>query len=401
MRGKGEGSVFKDKGSGLWTAIVELPPRDGTRRRKTVRRKTKRELLIELDAMKAQLRLRGDLPTSGQTVEQWLTYWLDQIAVKEVRPNTFYGYRASVKNHIIPAIGKVKLERITPAHIRRVHDSVIIDKELSSTTALLAHRTMSVAFNVAVREGRMGRNPTSLTNAPRKAVAPQEAFDVDEAVTVLRHIARDPVMGARWATALLSAARRGEVIGLELDRVTDVLDLSWQLQRIALSDTPGKPVVPADFEYRHLDGGLYLTRPKSNAGWRVIPLVEPLKSILLFHIENSAPNSFNLVFTINGRPIDPDRDSANWKKVLAEMGFEKDVVLHGLRHTTIDLLYFAGVPEDIIMEIVGQSTRGTLRSYKSRGKVHRQRLVAAMEEFSALLTTPVDSRSDTHEAIES
>jgi len=184
MRGQGEGSVFKDNGTGLWTGIVELPGRDGKRRRKTIRRKNKRDLLDALSAEKEALKQRGDLPTKGQTAEQWFAYWLRLVA-KEVRPNTYDGYMRSVNNHIVPEIGKVKLDKLTAAHVRRVHDS-ILEKKLSSTTALLAHRIMSASFKIAVREGRMHRNPAELTNAPRKAVVHREAFDVGEALKVSR-----------------------------------------------------------------------------------------------------------------------------------------------------------------------------------------------------------------------
>jgi Site-specific recombinase XerD len=399
VRGKGEGSVFKDRATGLWTAIIELPPRNGKRRRKVVRRKTKAALLDAMADVASELKKRGDLPTKGQTVEQWFTYWLREIAAKDVRPKTLDGYRASVA-HIVKAIGKVKLEKVTAAHVRRVHDHITETLGFSSTTALLAHRVMAVSFKAAMREGRIGRNPTELLNAPRKAVAPQEAFDVDEAMRVLEHVSHDPVMGARWATALLTGARRGEVIGIERDRVTDQLDLSWQLQRLTLTETTGVPNVPADFEYRHLLGGLYLTRPKSNAGWRVIPLVDPLRGILERHMASTPDNQWGLLFTSNGRPIDPDQDSARWKDVLTATGIEKNVVLHGLRHTAVDLLYLAGVPEDLIMEIAGHSSRSVSQSYKTRGKVNRARLDDAMERFSALFTRPDGGRLGKPGAIE-
>ena len=161
MRGKGEGLVFKDS-RGLWTGVIELPPLNGERRRgREIRRKNKKDLLEALAAAKSELQRLGDLPTSNQTVEQWFTYWLKQVA-KEIRPNTLDGYQRTVRNHIIPAIGKVKFDKLTATHVRRVHDG-IIDKGLSSTTALLAHRTMSVSFKMAMREGRIGRNPASFS----------------------------------------------------------------------------------------------------------------------------------------------------------------------------------------------------------------------------------------------
>ena len=384
MRGSGEGSIYRQK-DGLYAASVELPTRDGVRRRKVVRRKLKKDVITELARITAELKDRGDLPTAGQTVTQWFTYWLNEIAAKEVRPKTMEGYRASVNRHIIPAIGTLKLEKVTAAHIRRVHDS-IIDKGLSSTTALLAHRIMAVSFKIAYREGRIGRNPANLTNAPRKAVTALEALDLTDALALLEHVAQDELMGARWATALLTGARRGEVIGLEWDRITDVVDLSWQLLRLPITDIDGKPDVPADYEYRHLTGGLYLTRPKSSKGWRIIPLVDPLKSILERHKETTAENPYGLVFMQGERPIDPDQDSKHWRTLLAETGITKNVRLHDVRHTTVDLLDLAGVPDDIIMEIVGHSTRQMTQQYKSRG--NRERLTKAMQQLSALFSTP-------------
>jgi integrase len=402
MRGKGEGAVYRvpaDRTKPLqyWSGALELPPVDGVRRRKVVRRKNKNQLVTELDRLKKELKQRGDLPTSDQTAEQWFTYWVEQIAAKEVRPNTLRGYRSVVYTHIIPTIGKVKLEKITAAHVRRVHDRITVEKQLSSTYALLAHRTMAVSFKAAVREGRLSRNPAELTSAPRKSSAARQALDLTEAVNLLKHTRDDPAYGARWATALLTGARQSEVLGLEIDRVTDVIDLSWQLQRLKLTSTPGVPDVPPDFEYRHIAGGLYFTRPKSSAGWRVIPLVEPLKTILEQHIAAHPPNRWGLVFTREGRPADPSKDSLLWATLLEEMGITKTVTIHDIRHSTVDLLYLAGIPEDLISDIVGHSTRTMTRAYKTRQ--NRDRLVVAMEQFSELISSESDS-STTPAAVE-
>lgn len=393
MRGKGEGALFrvpKDTTKPLkyWQGVIELPPLNGERRRKVIRRKSKPELIKAMTAAKSDLERMGDLPTANQTVEQWFRYWLKQVQ-KEIRPNTFDGYKRTVENHIIPAIGKVKLDKLTATHMRRVHDGILA-KGLSSTTALLAHRTMSVSFKIAVREGRISRNPAKLVSAPKKATVQLEPLDLTEAIQFLAHVATDDEMGARWATSLLTAARRGEVLGLERDRVGDVLDLSWQLLRLPKTDIDGKPDVPADYEYRHLTGGLYLTRPKSSKSWRIIPLIDPLKSILEQHIERTPENRWGLVFTKNGRPISPDVDTKAWRIALASAGITKDARLHDARHTAVDLLYAAGVPEDLIQEIVGHSDRATTQGYKSLR--NRERLTGAMIQFSALFTPPETER---------
>ncbi|HEU5223478.1 MAG TPA: site-specific integrase [Candidatus Lumbricidophila sp.] len=384
-RGKGEGGIFQDA-RGMWTAVLELPPGpDGKRRQKRIRSRDKRTVVTKLQDMQRELRLRGDLPTADVTVEQWFLHWFEHVVLPNNRPKTAAGYHSVIRLHIIPTIGKLRLEKLNAEHIRAVA-TAMTDAGLSSTYALNAHRIMAAAFEAAIREGKLGRNPAKLTKAPRKAVVKIEALTLPESVEVLRHVLRDPVIGARWAMSLLTGARRGEVIGLEVDRVGDTLDLSWQMQRLATGargtrGEPGRPNVPHDFEYRHVEGGLYLTRPKSGAGWREIPLVDPMRSILEAHMERTPENRWGLVFTEDGYPLDPDQDSTAWRAVLASTGIEKNVRLHDLRHTAVDLLYLSGVPEDLIQEIVGHSTRAMSRAYKTR--VSNERLTAAMEQFSA------------------
>ena len=389
QRGKGEGSIFRDGTSGLWTGKVELPPGpDGKRRRKVVRRKDKQALVTEMRRLRAELDKAGDLPTSTQTLEQWMTYWLDRVAAKRVRPNVLASYRSVVRAHIIPTLGRTRLDKLTPAHIVRLREGML-DKGLSSTYALGAHRVLSKALEDALREGRIGRNPAKLTDAPRKARTDLATLTLDEAVDVVARAVPallatpyDPTP-VRFAAYVLTGLRRGEMLGLEVDRVGESIDLSWQMQRIKDIGS-----APADYEYRHLRGGLYLTRPKSRAGWRMIPVVEPLESLLLEHIARMTPNSYGLMFaTPEGEPIDPRREWDLWREYLAEVGVQKNVRLHDVRHTTVDLLYEAGVDEDIITEIIGHSTRAMTRAYKARGNDTRTR--GAMLQLSAhLAATP-------------
>ena len=165
MRGKGEGSVFRDS-RGLWTAKVELPSHDGIRRTKVVRSKNKADVLRKLADMKKELERAGDLPTASQTLESWLTYWLDKVAAKRVRPSTLYTYRKQLESQVIPVLGTVRLDKLTSAHIRRLHDHMT-SAGLSSTYALTTHRLLSKALTDAVREGRVSRNVATLVDAPK------------------------------------------------------------------------------------------------------------------------------------------------------------------------------------------------------------------------------------------
>ncbi|WP_311416526.1 tyrosine-type recombinase/integrase [Microbacterium sp. ISL-103] len=234
-----------------------------------------------------------------------------------------------------------------------------------------------------MREEVITRNPVRLVEQPRPARPHLDVPTTAEVKHLLDALTRRPD-GLRWMTYILTGARRGEVVGLEIDRVGTHIDISWQLQTLR-REKSGRPIAPPDFEYRHLYGGLFLTRPKSKAGWRVVPLIRPILGMMEQHLAAMDPNPWGLVFTRHGRPIDPNLESRLWKSVRRDLlGTDRHVRLHDLRHAAVDLLYDADVPEDLIMELVGHSTRAMSRSYKS--PAHRERLSRAMANVDAFLS---------------
>jgi integrase len=387
MRGKGEGSIYQDT-RGLWRASIELPSPDGRRRRKVVSAKTKRALLAKMAAAREALAEHGDLPTDTMPVGTWFTYWLETIAARELRPKSLGNYRSLTKNHIIPTIGKVPLEKLAPSHIRKVYD-VMLAKGLSTTSALAVYAVLSSGLTAAEREGRIRRNPTQLVKAPRRATTSLETLSIDDAVRLVDQFGRSPD-AYLWATFLLTGARRGEVLGLQWSRIDSGIDLSWQLQRHQPGMTP-----PADYEHQHLQNGLYLTRPKTRAGVRRLPLMEPLRGILVAWRQLAPENRHDLVFTWDdGRPIDPDWATRTWPKVLAAAGIEKDVRLHDIRHSTIDILLELGVAIDVIRDAYGHTRVEQSLAYRSPARLVR--LEREFQPFSDLFTMP---KTGTHPAI--
>lgn len=415
MRGKGEGGLFRVPADPTlplkyWQGVVELPNptgRPGDRRRKFVRSKHKPTAIRKLKEAQEELRRKGDLRTDSTTVNAWFTYWLENYARPNLRPSSYSSYKSTIRSQIIPSLGEnTRIDKITPALVQRLRRDILAAGR-SSTYARNAHHILTNSLTDAAGEGRIPMNPAEYVTPPRKTARTLDVMSLDEAIRLI-HAIETRADRARWATSLLTGARRGEVIGIEQDRVGEVLDLSWQLQRITwthgCADTPGpdgrylcgfkraasceerRLDVPADHEYRHIEGGLYFTRPKSRAGWRIIPLVSPLRETLDRHIAEMTPNPHGLLFTTPaGAPRDPDWDSDQWRTLMrATFGDERYIRLHDVRHTTVDLLYAAGVPEDIIQEVVGHSTRTVTRSYKSRSDIARLR--GAMEQLSALLT---------------
>src|SRR5699024_1697040 len=157
-------------------------------------------------------------------------------------------------------------------------------------------------------------------------------------------------------------ARRGEVLGMEIDRYNGhIMDISWQLQGMK-QDTKFRD----DFEYRHVTGSRYLTRPKTQDSTRVTPIIEPLRLILDRHIGD---RTSGLIFiNDNGDPFYPTTVTKMWARMMKDLKMPP-VTLHGARHALIDLLNDNGVSEGVIMDIFGHTSRAVSQGYRTRGNL--------------------------------
>lgn len=395
-RDSGAGSIYQ-RADGMWVGALTLPDGpDGQRRRKVVSHRTKAGVTAKLRAMRSDLDHAGDLPTSSPTVEAWMRQWIDRIAAPRLKPRTLATYRGYVDRYIVPSIGKIRLDRLTPDHVRRMHAHALdagTDERgrplppRSTTTALQAHRILSKALTDAMREARVTRNVAGLVDAPRRAVSKRGALTVDDARRLLVAVAHDPDQAARCSVALLAGLRQGERLGITADALdldAGTLTVSWQVQRLVWSHGCGEQAadgswpcgkrqagacrarhvpIPPDQEAVQVYGGLWMTRPKSRAGWREVPFPPLLHEVLRRYTETRSPGDQGLIFTReDGHPIDPRDDSAAWHEALALAGVP-DVPLHSARHTTATLLLELGVPEPVRVAIMGHSSATVTAGY--------------------------------------
>lgn len=389
-RQKGDGSLYQRK-DGLWIGVIQNGyDASGKPRRKQVSSKKYATAQKKLEKAKRDLAEFGSLPTAGVTVEKWLKQWLKNV---RVRPKTWDSYESTCRLYLIPSLGRRRLDQLAPQNIRDMEDWIQKPKDkgglaLSSATVHKAHRVLRAALNDGVREGVVTKNVALHVKAPSLAGKEQDAFTLEQARHFLTTLTNEDPLSARWAFALLTGERQGEVLGMEWDRIdlaVGTVDLSWQLQRLIFAHgcsdevdgmfacgrkiggaCPDRKIRGArpDFDYRQVEGGLYLTRPKSQAGYRVIPLPAFLLSMLKAHYETHGTNLDGFVFTRDdGRAIDPSDDNAAWHDALAERGLPQ-IKLHAARHTAASLLLEAGVDAKVIQAILGHSSVLMTRAYQ-------------------------------------
>ena len=370
-RSDGEGSIYqrhtKDcppatgrtrpphRCEGKWVAVYVTGWREGKPIRKKVTAASRTGAASRLRDLRQQVEA-GQLP-SGRipTVSEWMTYWLEQVAARKVRPSTLRGYRTYVDCYIIPLLGDKRLDRLSPehianawAHLQSVGRPGVPDPvPLSSTSAHQAHRILSRALKVAHQRGHVVRNVATMIDAPQPRDVEIEPLTKADALKVLAavHGRRN---AARWTVALALGLRQGEALGLRWENVD--LDAGTLAVRQALGRVKGQ--------------GLQLGPVKSRAGKRTVALPAQLVAELKAHrkaqaAERLAAGSWwqDLGFVFareDGRPIDPKRDWEGWKALLAESGVP-DARLHAARHTAATMLLAMGVPMRTAMEILGHS----------------------------------------------
>ena len=143
MRGKGEGSIYRDAAD-RWRGYVDLGYAGGRRRRKYVTGRTRREVAAKLrEATTARDAGTLVVTGSGQTVGAWLEFWLTSIAAARVRPSTLAAYTGYVRNRIVPALGHHRLDRLAPEHLEAFYRHSLNEQGLAPATVLQMHRILS------------------------------------------------------------------------------------------------------------------------------------------------------------------------------------------------------------------------------------------------------------------
>jgi integrase len=408
-RSPGEGALFQQTRKNLWVGVVEIPSTDGKRRQQRVTAKTKSACAAKLRKLRTDVANGNIAVTSKTTVAAWLDRWLKDIHGPRLRPGTRDDYARTIRLHIKPNLGSRRLDKLTPQHVRDMCNAVAVETE---RTAQLAHVIINKALKDAIAEGLLTRNVAAVADRPRHVTKRRKPLTADEAKQLLRSaIAQDDPWATRWAAALLLGARQGEVLGLQwersdtteigLDLDTGIAAYEWQLQQLKQSHGCGKSdddetwpcgrkkpgycpqrqwEFERGFEYQVLSQSLILTRPKTQAGVRVVPIPAPLWAMLATHPRGDI-NPHSLVWHhADGRPLSPREDYDNWQAALKTAGLAP-APLHAARNTTATLLLEAGVPEDIRMAILGHVSVTAHRAYAHINQAPKREAMAALDQL--------------------
>jgi integrase len=232
------------------------------------------------------------------------------LPASDRRPSTQQLYRKQVRNHLVPALGTVRLDRLRPAEI----DRLILGLKRTGkapATILSIYNVLSMMLDSAVRDDLLAVNPTAKMKRP--TVAHAEAAHLT----------------APGVAAIVDAVRDTGT----LDRIDGHLSRSPE--------------------------------PKTAKSRRSVPLTPPMVAVLRLRRREQAvdqmaagscwSNPDGLVFTtVIGTPLEPRNVAREYEAAARAAGVAGS--LHTLRHTYITAMTTGGVDDRTAADNAGHSS---------------------------------------------
>lgn len=347
-RGNGEGSIYKRRADGKWVGSITLA--DG--KRKVFYGKTRTEVKDKLTVALHEQQQGILVASSQQTMERFLTDWLENTHKRSVRPRTYERYKQAISLHLVPALGRHQLQKLTVQHVQAFYAKEEAEGQ-APATIIYYHSVLHNALGKAVEWGLISRNVCDLVSPPRKQRYEIQPLTAEQAQKLL-----DTIRGHRWEAlftlALATGMRRGELLGLKWQDInfgSGALQVRRILSRV--------PTQMPDREHVYVEA-----EPKTQKSRRSIVVAPFALEVLGRHRiqqlgERSKAGSVwqdhDYVFcTSIGTHLGPNHVVEEFKKLLVQAGLP-DIRFHDLRHSTATLLLSTGVHPKVVQEILGHT----------------------------------------------
>jgi integrase len=378
---------------GSWTFAVDVTA--AGERRRTVRRAgfdSKSAAQAEL-AKLLQRDRQGFATDDAETVRDYLTSWLTEKQ-RVVKPTTYVRYRDYIEKDLLPALGQIRLERLSHQHVA----GLIRDLEAAGRGAVTIRRivaTLSSALSDAVKRRRVVHNPAQHAVLPEVDRVERGGWTVDEAVRFLAYAAaggdRDLEL---WETLIGTGLRKGECLAL---RWAD-LDLEHRVLHVrqTLSSIDNSRLVFTTPKTRGSAAGVGLSR-------RVIDALHRQRARQTSERTKwgTAYQDHDLVFAReNGLPLRPEYVLRRFRSLANDAGLPRARV-HDLRHLAASMMIAAGVPLPIVSKTLRHSGTGItadLYAHLTRETAHQavDAMAAALDAAETRASGPDIRPSDTH-----
>lgn len=207
------------------------------------------EAQIKLELQTGSAAMVGYGPESKQKLKEYLPKWYESYH-HNLAKSTRYSYWSGINIHLIPMLGEVSLNKLTPQMI----DDMIAqlrEKGLAENSVRYCHRILSSALSSAVKYGYIPNNPAKniMTRFSKNAGRKYDKYTVEQVQQLLAF-----VHGNALETVVLLAV----LFGL---RLSEALGLRWRDVDLTHRQITLRGQIPCDL-------------PKDA---KIMPHLEPLK----------------------------------------------------------------------------------------------------------------------------
>ena len=238
-----------------------------------------------------------------------------------IKENTLMTKQNIFYHHIVPYLGEMKLDEITPKDIIHWQDQVMKDNNYKQTYLKAIHNQLSALFNYAVRFYGLKSNPARLAgNMGIEEVDETKFWTKEEYLTFSRAMMNKEESYHAFEILYWCGIRLGELLALTAE------DFDFEKKTLRINKS-----------YQHIKGKDVITTPKTRKSNRVLTLPDFLAEEMQDYISRLPYLKVDdRIFTITKSGLHHEIDRG-----CRETGVKR-IRVHDLRHThaTVFLLFF-------------------------------------------------------------
>ncbi len=304
---------------------------------------------------------QASLDAAAVTLEHYAQTWLAQRTLK---PRTVEHYRRLIERLLVPTLGTVRVDRLTPPAVRSWWAEL---NPATPTQNAHAYALLKAICATAVDDDLLVSNPCRVRGAGQaRRVSRTEPATLDELTTLIAALPERYRLMALFAS--WCALRFGELIEL---RRSD-LDLRRGLVRVHRAAV-------------WVDGAVVIGTPKSEAGVRDVAIPPHLTpGVREFLKAMPVTGRDALLFPAAGDPtkhLRPATLSKVYYRARAAAG-RPDLRWHDLRHTGAVLATSTGASLAEVMARLGHSTPAAAMRYQHAVKGRDQAIASLLSELA-------------------
>ena len=258
-----------------------------------------------------------------------------------IKENTLMTKQNIFYHHIVPYLGEMKLDEITPKDIIHWQDQVMKDNNYKQTYLKTIHNQLSALFNYAVRFYGLKNNPARLAgNMGIEEVGEMKFWTKEEYLTFSRAMMNKEESYHAFEILYWCGIRLGELLALTAE------DFDFEKKTLRINKS-----------YQRIKGKDVITTPKTRKSNRVLTLLDFLSDEMQDYISRLPYLKVDdHIFTITKSGLHHEMDQG-----CRETGVKR-IRVHDLRHSHVSMLIEMGFSAvDIANRVGHESVKVTYR----------------------------------------